>query len=505
MSASGIWFGNEAWPGNQSCKQFAHDVFRLAGAVTDKQKALAFYDWFTRCMMRGPNLLMPNGAGGYSRCFDPLPVFTSWGHGECTDWGWIATECLNGAGLKTRRVVTYKNGHTYYEIWYRGDDGCEQWHAFDPFGGWYFLNPRGEVASCEELYLNPALVQNPLPGHPEPLGHHPDRNNQAHRHCTEDQVFIDQPHRFEELQWTLQRGMQATFTFSPEAPNKALFTRHPALGEQAVDGHPEGSHCDITPDSRLGFRQCAMHYPYWKNYLRPTPSCAHLNEGRPVRWHGAGALRWKPLLAGAEGAYDARRVIFEHGQVKAAGQHGFGEVWYRFQLPFMASFISVDYDVTGAGGDYWGMALSADDRRTLWDLPLSSHAPHFGMTGCGQAQWKAKQANVQGLRDFWLRIDMITHSAVSSLAVRALNVTVGFQHNMFLQPMLVPGKNPLWLSVAKMDPATSLSAEWIYQVKEEEQRVQVSATQPGRAMQQANIKAASPADIRMTGITLDCR
>ena len=47
---------------NRSCAQFAKDVFRLAGAQTDKQKALAFYDWFTRCMLRGPNPLLPDAA-----------------------------------------------------------------------------------------------------------------------------------------------------------------------------------------------------------------------------------------------------------------------------------------------------------------------------------------------------------------------------------------------------------------------------------------------------------
>ena len=39
MGAQQVWLGNESWPGNQSCGQFARDVFRLAGAKTDKQKA----------------------------------------------------------------------------------------------------------------------------------------------------------------------------------------------------------------------------------------------------------------------------------------------------------------------------------------------------------------------------------------------------------------------------------------------------------------------------------
>jgi hypothetical protein len=262
MSAKGVWLGNAAWPNNRSCGQFAKDVFRLSGAKTDKQKALAFYDWIQRCMMRGANLHTPDGAGGYSRNYDPLVLLTSWGFGECTFWGWVCTECLCAAGLKARRVVVHKQGHTYYEVWYKGDDGVEQWHAFDPYIGWYFLNENGEVASCEQLAKNPQLVQNPLPGHPVPLGSHPERSGLEHRHRTEDQVIIEQPLRLEENAWDLKRGMEVTFNFMPEAPHKALFTRHPAIGELPVDNRPDGTHDDIGEISRLGFRQYAKHIPY---------------------------------------------------------------------------------------------------------------------------------------------------------------------------------------------------------------------------------------------------
>ncbi len=505
MTTENAWLGNEAWPNNRSCAQFAKDVFRLAGAETDKQKALAFYDGLTRCLLRGANPLLPDGAGGYSNCFDPLPVLTSWGSGECTYWGWVATECLNGAGLKARRVVVHNNGHTYYEVWYRGDDGVEQWHAFDPFGGWYFLNERGEVASCAELAANPMLVQDPLPGHPVPLGHHPERANQAHRHRTEDQVFIDQPRRDESLDWRLQRGMEVVFNFIPQTPSEALFTNYPAPGEPSTGKNLDGSHCDIAELSRLGFRQCAQHIPYWKNYMLPTASRQGLNEGRPVRWHGSGALRWKPLLQGAAAPCEARCAVFERGCLRPSGRHEFCEVWYHFRLPFLVSNLTIDYDVGGGGGDYWGLCLSADDRRSLWPLPLKSHAPHFGLTGNGQAQWKARQSSVQGLREFWLRLDMITHAAQPTLAVQALSVTVGFQHNMFVQPMLAPGRNPLWLEASALEPGAALDAEWIYQLRGEERRENLTLTQPGRATRIADVPASSPTEILMTGVRLACR
>lgn len=504
MTASNVWIGNGAWPSNRSCGDFAKDVFRLAGAATDKQKALAFYDWLTRCLLRGPNPLVPDGAGGYSNCFDTLLILTSWAGGECTYWGWVATECLNGAGLKARRVVVHNSGHTYYEVWYRGDDGIEQWHAFDPFGGWYFLNERGEVASCAELAANPCLVQDPLPGHPVPLGHHPDRANLAHRHRTEDQIVIDQIPRSESLDWELQRGMEVVFNFMPEAPGEALLTRHPSLGEPNTEAFPNGSHCDIAEISRLGFQQHAKHVPYWKNYLWPTPSQQLLNEGRPVRWHGSGALRWKPLLQGAGATCESRLAVFDRGTVRPANRHDFCEVWWHFKLPFMVSGITIDYDVIGSGGDYWGLALSADHRRSLWPLPMKSHGPHYGVTGNGQAQWKAHQSSVQGLREFWLRLDMVTHAEQPTLAMQAMNITVRFQHNMFVQPRLVPGANPLWIEAGELPPGAVLEGEWNYLLRGAQHREKVTLAKSGRAARVLDVPAVSPEEIVMTGVRLAC-
>ena len=488
MGAKGVWLGNLAWPSNRSCGQFAEDCFRLSGATTDKAKALAFYSWFPRCMMRGPNLRKPDGAGAYSRCYDPLPTFTSWGHGECTFWGWVAVACLNGAGLKARRAVVHDQGHTYYELWYKGDDGVEQWHAFDPFGGWYFLNESGEVASCEQLAANPQLVQNPLPGHPVPLGHHADRANLAHRHRTADNLAVDQPLWDERNDWDLRRGMEVTVTFLPEEPSLALFARNSG-----------GSHGSIAEISRLGFRQHAEHVPYWRNYTWPVSPA-----GQPVRWHGSGALRWKPLLHGAEAACDARNARFADGCLRPARQHDFTEVWYHFKLPYLISWVGVDYDVAGAGGDWFGLSLSADGRRSWWPMVTRSNGPHWGRALNGPAEFKARESSVQGLNEFWLRVDLASHRPDPTLAVQALDVAVGFQHNMYLQPRLLPGDNALWLEADGMDEGTKLQAEWVYQVVGDERRAELSLESPGRAERPVALDAACPSEVLMTGIKLNC-
>ncbi|MGH7144522.1 MAG: hypothetical protein ACREJ2_10415 [Planctomycetota bacterium] len=500
--AKGVWAGNQAWPSNRSLGQFALDAFRLENAKTDREKAFAFYTWLQRCMLRGPNLETDDGSGGYSRNFDPLMLLMSWGSNECTGWGWVADEALNMAGLRARRLAAHKMGHTFYEVWYRGIDGREQWHAFDPFIGWYFLNERGEVASCEELTRNPQLVQNPLPGHAVPLGHHPERGSTTHRHQCADQLFIEQPHRFEQLDWSLQKGQEVTFNWLPEAPSNVLFGNLSAAGPNAR--HVEGVHCDIPEISRRGELAFPQHEPYWKNYRWAPKFLGNANDGRPVRWHGSGALRWKPLQQGRRAAAHAIQAKFENGCLKPAGAHTFTEVWYRFQLPFLASYIYLDYDIVGDGGDYLGFCLSADDRRTIWPVEMKSHGPHWGVAQNGQAEWAARKPSVQGLRDFMLRIDMFSHSENPRLALQALNICVGFQHNMYVQPRLLPGANPLWLNARELASDAKLHAEWVCQVAGEQQREAVALDRAGQADKTVRVDAKAPPDVFMTGLKIAC-
>lgn len=507
MAANDVWLGNHSWPSNRTCGDFARDVFRLSGAKTDKQKALAFYDWMTRCMMGGPNLPMPNNAGDYARSYEPLLQLTSWGHGECTYWGWIATECLNAAGVKARRVVAQGNGHCFHEVFYRGDDGREQWHAFDPFLGYYFLNEHGEVASCAEIGANPRLVQDPLPGHPEPLCHDPD-GGLAYRHRMEDQLFIDQPMRNDVNAWRLRKGMEVTCNFMPAPAAMALFPRR---REGEVWGaSPAGSHCGISVLSREGCIAQPKHLPYWKNYMWPAAERSSASgvigtSGLPVRWHGAGALRWRPLKYGAAAAAEVHNAVFEDGVLRPTGRSHFAEVWYNLRLPFLASQISIGYDVVGDGGDYFGLTLGSDGGRRVWPtMKLPTHAPHFGRVSNGQAEWLAGESSVQGLRDIWLRLDFFSQSASPKLAIRGLRIAVAFQHNMYIQPRILPGQNPLWLEAGELDAGDRVHAEWIYQLRGEENRARLELDKPGRAETTINLDAADPSEVWTTGIRLAC-
>lgn len=494
MSAKSVWFGNKAWPSGRSPGEFASDVFRIENCKTDREKALVYYKWMIRCMNRGPNLYIASRSGAYARCFDPLTLFTSWGSHECTGWGWIATEALCAAGLKARRVACHKMGHTIYEVWYAGDNGKKSWHAFDPFSGWYFLNASGEVASCAELAANHNLVQNPFPGHAVPCGHFWDRSNIGHRHMMADALDVIQRIKHEQISYQLLPGQVFSSLWRPEDPEKALVTYDESLPSERGHECPDGSHCSITPYDHEGKLRYPEHEPYWRPYRWPATG----NPRSLVRWHGCGSLRWAPLNYGERVAEWTAHAKFENGRLAPDGVNRHMEAWYRFKLPYLASYINIDTTVEGSG--YAGFCISPDEGNTIW--PIYTGAPKYFVIRNGKAEYLAGKPSVQGLKEFLLRIDMHTNVPQSGLCVSGLRIMVGYQHNMHIQPRLIPGENQLYLKAEDLNEGEKLAVRWNYTVPGGEKEESLDLDSAGETVRTVNLEYGRPDDIIMRGVTV---
>ncbi|MFH0918785.1 MAG: hypothetical protein V1913_00355 [Fibrobacterota bacterium] len=488
-----VWCGNLRWPSGRNLGDFARDIFRIENCTTDRDKALAFYKWFIRCFMRGPNYETPDGFGGYSRTFDALRMFASFGHFECTGFGWIPAEALQAAGLKARRVCGQNDGHTIYEVWYKGLDGKEGWHAFDAHQCWYFLNRKGEVASCEELTADHNLVHAPA-GHSDPLGYNTDYAYLGKRHAWSDALDVIQQVRNETLGWDLKPGMEAAILFEPADPRHILF-----CGNE----YPLGSHCQIPAYDHCGALLFPENEPYWNNYRRPMPDNAWIvNNGKAVRTHGCGALRWSPLLQGAEAVEWQAHAVFENNTARPSGKNKHTEIWYRLTLPYYATHLLVDgYVRCATGSDYCGVAISSDKGTTI--LPLADKLRNNFRLLNGLEERKNNKPSVQFLRDLWVRIELHSHDGEASPVLEYLRFTFGFQHNMFTQPLLLPGKNALWLEGAEMK-GCRVNATLRYTLKGAEGLVEMESSRDGRVEKEVTLDCSRPDDITMRGITLAC-
>lgn len=489
MQARGVWFGNSRWPSGASPGAFARDVFRLEGCVTDRDKALALNRWLVRCMNRGPNLKLPS-MGGFVHCADPTLLFTSWGHNECTGWGFVATEALQAAGLKARRAVINNSGHTIFEVWYKGLDGREGWHVFDPFLGWYLLNDAGELPSCDELAANPDWTIHPRPGGRSRQGHHPERSKaQIYPFRTGDNLDVIQPVQGYELRYEPRPGQVYSNLWRPEVPE--LAARDP--------GAIEGAHCDIPLYDHEGRPTYPEHLPYWKNYVWPTADTSTNAGGQPVRWQGSGALRWNPLQHGAGEAWSAAHAVFENGTVRTAGCRTHCEVWWHVKVPHLISWLRLQSNFEVEGGELIGLAISADAGRSLHPLHWKAAPPPPLLTvGPGDVP------GVRNLQEFWLRLDMSSQHREPKLRCRVLQISVGYQLNMNVLPRLLPGANELSLE-AEHNDGLILQTDWAWSQGQDE-RVESLVLDPGGkvARRIVNPGASRPEDLHMRGVTLRC-
>jgi hypothetical protein len=483
-SAAAVWFGNEAWPSGASPGAFARDVFRIEKCRTDKERAFAFYKWFLRCMIRGNILPTVPGFGGMVRTSNPLHTFL-WGSHECTGWGWVATEALQSAGMKARRSVINNAGHTFYEVWYTGDDGRAGWHAFDPYMGWYLLNEHDEVASLEEISANPDLVTRPRAGSSVRFGHHPERSTaQNYAFNCGDNIDVVQPVRNEETAYHPQVGQVYSNLWRPELPDLAW----------TDERSPAGLVCDIALYDEEGKPRYPEHLPYWSNYAWPAAS----RGGQVVRWHGCGALRWQPLQFGEAATLSSLNAVFDRGTVRPKGPNTHCEIWYRIQLPAIATYLRLNPNVEASGSDLLGFALSTDGGKTVESVHWANGAPPTLIT-YGTQPGKS----VRGLREFDLRIDMSSKSSSSPLCIRQLGITVGYHCNMQVLPRLLPGDNPLYLQAGALN-GVRLAAEWAYTQAGKETLESVVLDKPGRAARTVRAEVERPQDVIMRGVTLRC-
>ena len=183
----------------------------------------------------------------------------------------------------------------------------------------------------------------------------------------------------------------------------------------------------------------------------------------------------------------------------------FTEVWYHIKVPYQINQLLIDYDIMGGSNDYCGFAISTDDRRSLWSLKQKSYKPHWGNIENGQAEWVRGEPSVQGLKEFWLRVDMYSHDEKPTLALQALNITVEFQHNMNLQPRILPGENPLYLEAETVDDGSVLEAEWIFQVNGEQEKIKLGLKSAGVIEERIQRDEKCPSELFMTGLRLTCK
>ena len=161
----------DRWPDTSTFSEFAADVFRLEGARTDEEKALAAWKW-TRRLLVFPEKDPPTDRGGSSRP-NPAKLLNVWGVHWCDGQARTMELVLRSVGIPAQKL--YKGGHTLCEAYWLDADQVGRWHLFDVSEHWFVRTRDGSrIASAADIARDRSLVYRPSAG--PALAHHKSDN-----------------------------------------------------------------------------------------------------------------------------------------------------------------------------------------------------------------------------------------------------------------------------------------------------------------------------------------
>jgi hypothetical protein len=395
---------------NSSLEAILQDAFRLSGAKTNDEKAIAIYDYLHAAIFHHayPNEKAPQSVG-------PLKVLNVYGWGLCGGQHTVLKALFETAGF----TVRYRGwqGHTTIETQYDG-----KWHYFDVFLKCYFwTKDKQTIAGQDDINGDPSIV---LDG------------------AKDGRVPKDS---------YLCCGDEAPGIVSGCKGSKPLPVSKPAEGWASVTGRDQGYSPLLTLRSgstlRLEWKgepgmmvadgpKTGVHSCGTKDF-RNNPVLGPVLEHYGPRAYANGRFVYSPDFAKAADVADIEltNAKAEGGKLAAAGQ---GAAIFKLNLPY--AYASGKLDATFEGGE-GKLSVSTDAGKT-WK-PASA----------GDVS-----ASVRQKYDVWFKAEF--SGALTKFAVEAV-----VEHNRGAQPYLVNGKNAVTVSTSenKLPEGCVLSVTYAWQ------------------------------------------
>jgi len=146
-SSEGIKVTTDRTVDSSSLESIVKDVFRLADAKTNDEKAIAIHTWLHHAIFHNayPVEKSPQSVG-------PLKAIRVYGWGLCGGQHTVLKSLFETAGWKVR----YRgwDGHTTIEVFYD-----ERWHYFDVFlKCYYWTKDKKTIAGQDDINADPSIV-----------------------------------------------------------------------------------------------------------------------------------------------------------------------------------------------------------------------------------------------------------------------------------------------------------------------------------------------------------
>lgn len=364
-----------------SLESIVKDVFRLAGAKTNDEKAIAIHTWLHHAIFHHayPVEKSPQSVG-------PLKAIRVYGWGLCGGQHTVLKALFETAGWKVR----YRgwDGHTTIEVFYD-----ERWHYFDVFLKCYFwTKDRKTIAGQDDINADPSIVMDALKEGRVPESHYLSCGDEAKGIVDGCKTSKPLPVSKHEDGWASVTGRDRGYNPELRLPSGATLRLEwkGEPGQFAVGGQARHScgNKDFRADKVLG------------------PLLEHYGP----RNHSNGKLSYAPDFS--RGA-DVAAVALTGVQAQDGKLTGQGTAVFKLPLPYVYVSGQVEAAFEGEGK----LSISTDGGKT-WQ-PASS----------GDVSPILKQKyDVQVKAEF--------SGALSKFRLDAV-----VEHNRSVQPLLLPGKN----------------------------------------------------------------
>lgn len=148
-----VVLANHRWPDLTTHRTAIEDIFRIEGARTDQEKALALWKWFRILVSPTGGGYMLEGAvpGEENIVYDPHKILTVYGHHMCDGQSWAMTALWRAAGYIA--FDQCHHSHTIASLRYRDEDGQHRFHDFDPQKRFYYWDSKRNRVGTATLPL----------------------------------------------------------------------------------------------------------------------------------------------------------------------------------------------------------------------------------------------------------------------------------------------------------------------------------------------------------------
>ncbi len=423
-AATGIIVANDRWPSAASLQRFGEDCIRLAGAVTDEEKAIAV--WRCTVMLTQATEVIPaEPALGLKYIAHPLKLLNVYGGHWCDGLSRIMEMTWRALGYRADKL--YKFGHTFADIHYRDADGISRWHVFDLSQRWFAYDRSGtHIATADELALDHSLLYYPSR---TPVPSQPSLMQPSHIHTGH---LSFEPYT---TGLTLRTGERIEFSWNPgDAPYFNLFGKKPF--RNALHG-PYAVACGsgILTSQPLTDRNIAQEY--------------HLDSSANADWaqNQNGGLQIHPTGPGKTISWIlkvALPYIITDVRMNAT-------VLKKTQRDNIAVFVSTD---NGSSWRKYWEAQQSQESQTIQDIALSER---FNPEGKGPLP----SHSPFGRYSYMVKVQMSAGEDPQGCQLGNLTILTKFQHNIFSLPMLWPGRNEVSIDgKLREDRALSIVFDW---------------------------------------------